>query len=185
MPAGTPAQGTLASSSAETTVSLAIPTSAFVSGNNVIAVEMHQNATNSSDLSFDMSLVGVDGVTTNSSSANLALPSCSQVMWAGLYWGAGQGTNGANVAWITGETQCKIKVPGAASYTTVTSTQTDYHNNTLIAGYAHSGYKCFADVTSLINTSSANGTYTVGNIASPARCRGSRTTKDSLSSPSC
>jgi uncharacterized repeat protein (TIGR01451 family) len=168
MPAGTIAHGTLASSAAETTVSLSIPTSAFVSGNNVIAVEMHQNATNSSDLSFDMSLVGVDGVTTNSSSADLTLSACSQVMWAGLYWGAGQGTNGANVAWITGETQCKIKVPGAASYTTVTSTQTDYHNNTLIAGYAHSGYKCFADITSLINTSSANGTYTVGNIASPA-----------------
>lgn len=168
MPAGAIAHGTLASSAVETTVSFTVPTSSFLNGNNVIAVEMHQNSASSSDLSFDMSLVGVDGVTTNSSSSDLNLPTCSQVLWAGLYWGAGQGTNGANTAWITGETQCKIKIPGASSYTTVTSTQTDYHNNTLIAGYAHSGYKCFADITSLVNTSNANGTYTVGNIASPA-----------------
>jgi uncharacterized repeat protein (TIGR01451 family) len=168
MPTGSIVHSTLASSAVETTVSLTIPTSAFVNGTNVIAVEMHQNVATSSDLSFDMSLVGTDGITSNSSTADLSLPTCSQVLWAGLYWGAGQGTNGANTAWITGETQCKIKIPGASAYTTVTSSQTDYHNSTLITGYAHSGYKCFADITSLINTASANGTYTVGNIASPA-----------------
>jgi hypothetical protein len=168
LPAGAMTHTTLASGAVETTISFTVPTSAFVAGNNLIAVEMHQNSVTSTDLTMDMNLVGNDGVTINSSSANLSLPTCSQVMWAGLYWGAGQGTSGSNTAWITGETQCKIKVPGAASYTTVTSTQTDYHNSTLIAGYAHSGFKCFADITSLVNTSNANGTYIVGNITSPA-----------------
>ena len=168
MPTGGIAHSTLASGAVESIISLNIPTSAFVAGNNVIAVEMHQNAANSSDLSFDMSLGGVDGVTANSSSADLSLPTCSQVMWAGLYWGAGQGTSGSNTGWISGETQCKIKLPGASTYTTITSAQTDYHNSTLIAGYAHSGYKCYADITSLVNTANANGTYTIGNIASPA-----------------
>ncbi|MBL7698764.1 MAG: hypothetical protein JNK79_11415 [Chitinophagaceae bacterium] len=168
MPTGTIAHGTVASGAVESMVSLTIPTSAFVAGNNVIAIEMHQNQANSSDLSMDMSLGYNDGITVNSSTADLNLPSCSQVVWAGLYWGAGQGASGSNTAWITGETQCKIKVPGAGSYTTITSTQTDYHNNTLIPGYVHTGFKCFADITALINTSSANGTYTVGNITSPA-----------------
>ena len=38
--------------------------------------------------------------------------------------GVHDGTN----AWMTGETTCKLKIPGAASYTTITSTQTDYHD---------------------------------------------------------
>ncbi|RZK47119.1 MAG: hypothetical protein EOO94_01345, partial [Pedobacter sp.] len=168
MAAGVVAHSTLAQAAVESMVSITVPTSAFVAGNNYIAVEMHQNGASSSDLSMDMSLGFNDGVTVNSSTSNLNLPSCSQVLWAGLYWGAGQGNNGTNTAWITGETQCKIKVPGASTYTTVTSTQTDYHNSTVIPGYVHTGFKCFADITSLVNTASANGTYTVGNITSPA-----------------
>ena len=58
-------------------------------------------------------------------------------------------------------------LPGASSYTSITSTQTDYWNSTLIAGYCHTGYKCFKDITSLINTSSPNGTYTVGGMLTP------------------
>ena len=37
---------------------LSIPTSAFTAGNNLIAVEIHQNAATSSDLSFDLQLTG-------------------------------------------------------------------------------------------------------------------------------
>ena len=168
MPATAIAHATLASGAVESVISLTIPNSAFVAGDNLIAIEMHQNGATSSDLSMDMSLGYNDGITINSSSADLSLPACSQVLWAGLYWGAGQGNSGSNSAWITGETQAKIKVPGAATYTTITSAQTDYHNNTLIPGYAHTGFKCFADITSLVNLSGANGTYTVGNITSPA-----------------
>jgi Calcineurin-like phosphoesterase/Bacterial Ig-like domain/Purple acid Phosphatase, N-terminal domain len=62
MPAGTISSTTLASSAASddgnTAQNFTISNTAFVSGNNVIAVEMHQNAANSSDLSFDLQLIG-------------------------------------------------------------------------------------------------------------------------------
>lgn len=62
MPAGTISSSTLASSAASddgnTAQNFTISNTAFVSGNNVIAVEMHQNAANSSDLSFDLQLIG-------------------------------------------------------------------------------------------------------------------------------
>lgn len=111
-----------------------------------------------------------DASTFNSSSADLSITatSCNQVLFAGLYWGAGQGGGGAKTSWITGETTCKLKIPGSSAYTTITSSQTDYWNNTLISGYAHTGFQCFKDITSLINTSSPNGTYTLANVASPA-----------------
>jgi uncharacterized repeat protein (TIGR01451 family) len=168
MPTGTITHTTWASSAKESVTSFSIPASSFLTGTNVLAIEMHQNVGTSSDLSFDMNLTGYDGVTFNSSSSNLNLPSCSQVLWAGLYWGAGQGTSGSNTSWIVNESTCKLQIPGASSYINVTSTQTDYHNNTLIPGFVHTGFKCFADITSLINTSNANGTYTLANVASPA-----------------
>lgn len=40
-----------------------VPTSIFVSGNNIIAVEVHQNSATSSDLFFDMELTGVSSIT--------------------------------------------------------------------------------------------------------------------------
>ena len=62
MPTGTISSSTLASSAASddgnTAQNFTISNTAFVSGNNVIAVEMHQNAANSSDLSFDLQLIG-------------------------------------------------------------------------------------------------------------------------------
>jgi uncharacterized repeat protein (TIGR01451 family) len=168
MPAGVPVHGTLAASNiggaAETTpVPFTIATSYFVNGNNTIAVEMHQDAITSSDLSFDMELLASTDSTFNSSSADLNLPSCSNILFAGLYWAAGQGNSGSNTGWINGETTVKLKLPGAANYTTITSTQTDYWNNTLIPAYVHTGYQCFADITSLLSAS-PNGTYTVANV---------------------
>lgn len=55
---------TLASSDASddgsSIITATIPTSYFVNGNNVIAVEIHQFVVNSSDLSFDMRLTGLE-----------------------------------------------------------------------------------------------------------------------------
>ncbi len=148
--------------------SVDVPVASFVNGNNTIAVEIHTQIDKAADMSFDMEIQGLgDNGTSNSSSGDLSLPSCSTVMFAGLYWGAGEGSGAQSTAWITGETTCKLMIPGASTYTTVTSTQTDYWNSTLIAGYAHTGYKCFKDITSLINTTSANGTYTVGGMLTP------------------
>jgi len=151
-------------------VVLNIATTGFVNGANTIAVEIHQRAQSSNDLSFRMELLGIAAAntTTNSSSADLSLASCSKILWAGLYWGATQGTNGTNTAWIVNENTVKLKIPGAGSYTDITSTQTDYHNAVLSAGLPHTGYRCFADITSLINTTSPNGTYTIANVVTPA-----------------
>ena len=62
MPTGTVLYTTLASTAAAddgvTPQILTISSTAFVSGNNIIAVEIHQNAGTSSDISFDLQLVG-------------------------------------------------------------------------------------------------------------------------------
>ena len=169
MPAGVPVFGTLATANiavgAAENFSFNLNPAFFNAGVNTIAVEVHTSQVQSADMSFDMEVLG--NATFNSSTADLNLASCSNILFAGLYWGAGEGSNTGSTAWITGETTCKLKIPGAGAYTTVTSTQNDYHNPTLIPGYAHTGYKCFADITSLVNATNPNGTYTVANVLSP------------------
>lgn len=172
MPAGTIAHATLAASTvsgAEESSAYAyiIPSSYFVNGSNTIAVEVHQDDVASSDISFNMELLGSTDPTFCSSSADLNLTSCTNVLWAGLYWGATQGTDGTNTGWITGETNIQIKTPGSAVFQTVASSQTDYHNNTLVPGLPHTGYRCFANITSLINTGNPDGTYTIANMVGP------------------
>ncbi len=169
MPAGVPVYATLASSDiavgATEDYSVNLSTAFFAAGVNTIAVEVHTFKAKSTDMSFDMQVLGLsDNGTFNASTADLNLAGCSNVLFAGLYWGAGEGSNTGSTAWITGETTCKLKLPGAASYTTITSTQTDYWNNVVISGYAHTGYQCFKDITSLVNLTSPNGTYTVANV---------------------
>jgi len=63
MPGGTPAHNTLASAAisgtGETTpISFSVSPCSLVEGTNTIAVEMHQNDVTSSDLSFNMELIG-------------------------------------------------------------------------------------------------------------------------------
>lgn len=176
MPGGVIANNTLASSSiagaGESTVytyTLA-GTGPFVAGNNVVAVEIHNSAANNVDITFDMGLeYALTDVTFNSSTADLTIPTtCNQVMFAGLYWGADQGISGTNNSWITGAyNQVQLKIPGSLVYQTITSTQTDLHSAAVSPGLPHTGYLCFADITSIINTTNANGTYTVGNVVGP------------------
>ncbi|HMU09803.1 MAG TPA: T9SS type A sorting domain-containing protein [Ferruginibacter sp.] len=172
MPGGGVSYGTLASSSiapgAAEAVSYDLSPSLFTSGNNTIAVEVHLRSATSNDMSFDMQVLGIDNNGTfNSSTSDLNLPSCSNVLFAGLYWGAGEGVNGGSTAWITGETTCKLKLPGAASYTTITSTQTDYYNSGAPVGFNYTGFQCFANITALINATNPNGTYTLANVCPP------------------
>ncbi|MCW3115940.1 MAG: type sorting protein [Chitinophagaceae bacterium] len=175
MAAGVPVYGTLASTDISTgtaedyTVDLS--TSFFTAGANTIAVEIHTFKTKSTDMSFDMQIQGVpldNSGTFSSSTSNLNIASCSQVLFAGLYWGTDQGTSGTNTAWMTGaEKNIKLKIPGASSYTTLSSQQTDYHSVTQSVGLNHTGYLCFKDVTSLINTFSPNGVYAVADVLGP------------------
>lgn len=64
MPAGSIAYNTWASATASddggTFLTATLPASAFVSGTNVIAVEIHQRNATSSDISFDFSLTGIE-----------------------------------------------------------------------------------------------------------------------------
>ncbi|HRI23803.1 MAG TPA: T9SS type A sorting domain-containing protein [Ferruginibacter sp.] len=172
MPAGAVAYGTLASSNiapgAAEAVTYNLSPAFFTAGINTIAVEVHLRAANSNDMSFDMQVLGIDNNGTfNSSTADLNLPSCSNVLFAGLYWGAGEGVNGGSTAWITNETTCKLKLPGAATYTTVTSSQTDYYNSGAPVGFNYTGFQCFANITALVNATNPNGTYGIANVCPP------------------
>lgn len=174
MPGGAVAYGTLASADiapgAAEAVTYNLSPSFFAAGANTIAVEVHLRATNSTNMSFDMQVLGLDNNGTfNSSTADLNIPACSQVMFAGLYWGADQGISGTDSTWMTaGFNTIKLKIPGAASYQTLTSTQTNRHSLAWsTAGFNHTGYLCFRDITSLVNASNANGTYTVADVVAP------------------
>ncbi len=88
MPTGTIANTTLASSAASddgnTAQAFSIPSSAFVSGNNVIAIEMHQNAASSTDLSFDLQVTGTAAGTasiTRGPYMNSALQNGITIRW--------------------------------------------------------------------------------------------------------
>lgn len=66
MPTGTIGHTTLASSAISgsgesTAIDQSLPIGWFQPGTNTIAVEIHQNVTNSSDITFDLQLTGVDG----------------------------------------------------------------------------------------------------------------------------
>ncbi|MEO5681984.1 MAG: metallophosphoesterase [Chitinophagaceae bacterium] len=61
---GTPVYTTLASTAAENGNTLSvfdIPAANFITGNNIIAVEVHQDAANSADLSFDLEVIAKPG----------------------------------------------------------------------------------------------------------------------------
>ena len=173
MPAGGITYGTLASANiapgAAEAVSVNLSPAFFTAGVNTIAVEVHLRTTTSADMSFDMEVQGLSNAGTfNSSTADLNLPACSQVLFAGLYWGADQGTSGTDSSWITaGYNTIKLKIPGASSYTTLTSTQTNNHSAAYSPGLPHTGYLCFKDITSIINTTNANGTYAAADVLGP------------------
>ncbi len=165
---GTLASGNIAPGAAEA-VTYNLSPAFFVAGANTIAVEVHLRQNNSSDMSFDMEVRGLgNNGTFNSSTADLNLPTCSQVLFAGLYWGADQGSNGTDSTWRTAAyNTIKLRIPGAANYTTLTSTQNNTHSNSNSPGVGHVGYLCFSDITSLLNSTNPNGTYIAADVVGP------------------
>ncbi len=89
-----------------------------------------------------------DGSTFSSSSAQLALPGGTAVLWAGLYWGGD--TNNAQ------RTTVRFRGPGAAGYTSLIATQLDVDGTV---------YSCFRDVTALVQAA-GNGTYWAADVRS-------------------
>ena len=173
MPGGAVVFGTLASADiapgAAEAVTYNLSPAFFVAGANTIAVEVHLRQTTSTNMSFDMQILGLgNNGTFNSSSADLNLLSCSQVLFAGLYWGADQGTSGTDSTWrAAAYNTIKLKIPGAATYTTLTSTQNNTHSVSNSPGLNHTGYMCFKDITSIVNATSPNGTYTAADVVGP------------------
>lgn len=104
---------------------------------------------------FTMTYVDIDGdaSTFNSSAAALVMPAGSQVLFAGLYWGAR-----TNSSYPTGQTalrdNVKFKAPGDSGYTNLTGTT---------IGTTNSSYHSFKDVTNIVRAAGA-GTYTMANV---------------------
>lgn len=110
--------------------------------------------------SYAMTYVDVDSdsSTFNSSTAGMSLPSGSQVLWAGLYWGgdySGSGNNAAPNA--SNRNKALFKVPGDSAYRTITASTVD--ESTASSGR----YQAFADVTSIV-AAAGNGTYATANV---------------------
>jgi hypothetical protein len=108
-----------------------------------------------SDNDFAMAYVDADGdatTTLNSSSATVALPAGSTVLWAGLYW-SGHSSS-------VNKDKVQLKVPGS-SYVQVTAAAAD-----VITSSAQSiRYRAFRDVTAQVAAAGA-GAYWVGDVQS-------------------
>ncbi|MDJ0768748.1 MAG: hypothetical protein QNJ12_08135, partial [Ilumatobacter sp.] len=97
---------------------------------------------------FDMTPVDADSdpSTSNSSSATVSYPAGATLLFAGLYWGAQSNSGQRN--------RLDLRVPGAASYTTVTASQLDNFGQ---------DYQAFADITSVV-AAAGPGEYFGANI---------------------
>ncbi len=113
--------------------------------------------------SSNMKFVDVDGdaTTTNSSTADLILPAgTNTIKFARLYWGSrvSVGMSGANNVNLR---KVKIRKGTSGAYDSVLAPITQVDK--LRAENTDSAYRCYADITSFIQTNGA-GTYSVANI---------------------
>jgi uncharacterized repeat protein (TIGR01451 family) len=167
MPTGTVNFSTLASTCRNSTDgdgTITIPSSAFVNGTNVIAVEVHQGNGCNADVYFNLQLQGNAVNTFNSSSSDFVVPAGitnPTIKFARLYWGGritttDMGTNDVNVRTV------KIRKGTSGGYQTVTApiSQVDKVG---IPGTSSTAYQAYFDITAFVNTNKT-GTYTVADI---------------------
>ena len=136
LPTGTISYTTLAtgavSDDGATVQSATIATTSFVEGNNVIAVEIHQNSITSSDISFDLRLTGNTTVTppvvTDSVTRGPYLQMASQnaitVRWvtnnatdSKVRWGTVQGNLTGSMTNATKSTEHEMRITGLTADT--------------------------------------------------------------------
>ncbi|MQP24131.1 hypothetical protein GFJ94_03525, partial [Flavobacterium sp. LMO8] len=119
-----------------------------------------------------------DSNTFNSSSANLtfstengAIPECSKIVFAGLYW-TGRASDGANspdtfnvtkntVTKTFNKRKVQLKGPSAGTYTEITAGTNDIYYPQNNDGFM---YSAFAEITEYVKTNGL-GQYTVADIA--------------------
>ena len=106
---------------------------------------------------FTMTYVDIDSdaTTFNSSFSDLVMPAGSEVLFAGLYWGA-RTNNSFPTGLSSQRNNVKFKAPGDTAYRDLTGTT---------IGTTDSSYQAFADVTNIVKTAEA-GTYTTANVQS-------------------
>ena len=97
--------------------------------------------------------VDSDASTFMSSSDSLNLSTCSEVLWAGLYWGAKINTSTTNYAI---REKIKISVDNGA-YTNLVADELIDNSNT-------TSYFCFKDITSIVQSNAINARYTVADM---------------------
>ena len=136
---------------------------------------------NNNDLHRDYIDVDADESTFSSSAAELSLPDCSQIVYAGLYWAGNYDGEVSNNSMIPGIPRndntrnpvnaIKLKVPGASAYVDViadNNPDAEGEEDHIIIddpSLQNAPYVCYANVTNQIQSlASANGTYTVANV---------------------
>ncbi len=123
---------------------------------NIVQNEMPPSGTGyDNNYTNDYVDIDSDPTTFMSSSDQLNLPTCTEITWAGLYWGADCSTGDENFAT---RSQVKLKV-NSGSYQTLTA---DYFKDNTV-GYKT--YHCFKDITSIVQAGTLNDIYTVANVA--------------------
>ena len=150
--------------------SFSIPSSFFVTGNNIIAVEIHQKQINSNDCIFDMSLNATPNYVSNSSSANLILPGGTNIIkFARLYWG-GKISSSLLTAYPDTLRKIKIRKGAAGVYTNALASASSVDMFAYNANI--NAYQAYVDITSFLQSNGA-GTYTIADVPSEAGSAGS------------
>ena len=134
------------------------------SGTNNCATAQNQTPPNGtfSNGAFSMAYVDIDNDagTFMSSSDSIALPNCSQVLWAGLYWSARIAANTTNYA---NRSQVRLKL-NTGAYQVLTADQTLDVPTINGQSWSHPSYYCFKDITSIVTSNGTNTRFTVANV---------------------
>nr|MCU0351612.1 hypothetical protein [Flavobacterium sp.] len=147
-------------------------------GNTNLTLANYSNTQNNSNNTMIYVDVDNDGSTFNSSSATLnfsnengAVPECSKVLFAGLYWTgrASDDSTSPNIFNVTknnvtktfDKRKIKLKGPQSSSYTEITANSNNIYYPTTNDGFM---YSAFAEVTDYVRANGI-GNYTVADMA--------------------
>ncbi|MCE3297166.1 MAG: hypothetical protein K0R65_2880 [Crocinitomicaceae bacterium] len=120
--------------------------------------EMPPGGTGTNDFT-NMSFVDIDSdaSTFMSSSDQLDLPNCSEIVWAGLYWEGMLSTPASNTTNYNSRNQVKLSVGGSA-YQNLTA------DEILDNATGKTSYYCFKNITSIAQANAIDANYRVANV---------------------
>jgi hypothetical protein len=146
-------------------------------GNTNLTLATYGNFTNNNtenmifvDADSDTSTFNSSSSTLQLSNENGALPNCSRILYAGLYWTGRSLTNQYSVTTTKGgvtktfdKRKVSIKGPSASAYTTLTAANSDIYYPTTLG--THSGiFVGYKEVTDYVKANGV-GSYTVADLA--------------------